>query len=446
MNNFNEIHDIIEDINSTNSSNEKKERLKKYSNNKDWLDILYYTYNTFIKFGVTSKAIKAHDNIPTYAQKFKVSEMFVLLDKLKDRELTGHQALDAINVFLYNTLLTDKDRDLFLKIIDNNLDLGLGIKELNKVYNKFIPTFNVQLADKYDPEKSKIDFTKEIYFSSRKLDGCRMITIINNENDIKFYSRTGHEFLTLSKLIPTMQKIAKDYKNIPVVLDGEICVIDRYGNEDFQSVMKEIRKKDYNMENPHYKVFDIIPLEDFLNMEGSTLFSERYKILKNDINEYTKEFYQFISIVEQTKVESLNHLLSMQNEAIDNGWEGLIIKKDVPYAGKRSKNLLKVKKFFDDEYTVIDITVSKKSMLNHNTGLMEERDTMGAVVIEHKGNKVQVGSGWSDEERLTYFEDKSQIVGKVITVQYFEESKNKDGSFSLRFPVKKVIHGDKRTI
>ena len=36
------------------------------------------------------------------------------------------------------------------------------------------------------------------------------------------------------------------------------------------------------------------------------------------------------------------------------------------------------------------------------------------------------------------------IVGKTITVQYFEETKNQEGGISLRFPTVKIVHGEKR--
>jgi DNA ligase 1 len=35
------------------------------------------------------------------------------------------------------------------------------------------------------------------------------------------------------------------------------------------------------------------------------------------------------------------------------GWEGIMLRKDIGYEGKRSKNLLKVKKFYDAEYEVV---------------------------------------------------------------------------------------------
>ena len=36
------------------------------------------------------------------------------------------------------------------------------------------------------------------------------------------------------------------------------------------------------------------------------------------------------------------------------------------------------------------------------------------------------------------------IVGKTITVQYFEETKNQEGGVSLRFPTVKHIYETKR--
>ena len=70
---------------------------------------------------------------------------------------------------------------------------------------------------------------------------------------------------------------------------------------------------------------------------------------------------------------------------------------------------------------------------------------LSKVIIEHKGNDVGVGSGFSMEQRLYFKDHPEDIIGKVITVTYFEETKNQDGTFSLRFPVVKYIHGDKRS-
>ena len=71
------------------------------------------------------------------------------------------------------------------------------------------------------------------------------------------------------------------------------------------------------------------------------------------------------------------------------------------------------------------------------------KGTLGGVVVEYKGQPVGVGSGFSDIQRKMIWEHPESIVGKLIEVQYFEESKDKNGKPSLRFPVFKKIRLDK---
>lgn len=126
------------------------------------------------------------------------------------------------------------------------------------------------------------------------------------------------------------------------------------------------------------------------------------------------------------------------------GWEGFMLRKNIPYESGRTKSLLKVKKFQDAEYKVLDIITGKVSYNENGT---KEYDAVTALIIEHKGTKVQVGSGLSKEQRLYWFEHPEDIVGKTATIQYFEETINKkDDSVSLRFPVLKYVYDSVREV
>ena len=125
---------------------------------------------------------------------------------------------------------------------------------------------------------------------------------------------------------------------------------------------------------------------------------------------------------------------------VEKWLEGFMLRKDVGYEGKRSKNLVKVKKFFDAEYKVLDYDVDEHEVVRD--GKSETVEMLSQVWIEHKGHRVKVGSGWTQEQRLQYMD--GSIVGKTITVQYFEETHNQEGGISLRFPTVKIVHGDKR--
>lgn len=61
---------------------------------------------------------------------------------------------------------------------------------------------------------------------------------------------------------------------------------------------------------------------------------------------------------------------------------------------------------------------------------------LGAFVVDYKGNQVKVGSGYSDEERVNFWNGRDKYIGRVITVKYKEISKDKKtGLESLQFPV-----------
>ena len=132
----------------------------------------------------------------------------------------------------------------------------------------------------------------------------------------------------------------------------------------------------------------------------------------------------------------------MAQMATDNNWEGFMLRKDVGYEGKRGKNLLKVKKFFDAEYKVMGADFGPMAVVRDGK---EAQETMLAqVFIEHKGHQVKVGSGFSQEQRIKYTQPNGDIIGKTITVQYFEETKNDKGGISLRFPTVKHIYENER--
>jgi DNA ligase-1 len=416
----------------------KKEILAEY---KDITKFLHFTYNPFLVFHLSSKNIKKNTKIaaaPVY-ESFdgtppNTAQFFNLLELLATGELSGHTAIAAFKAFVSKY---PEYEDVFYAIIDKDLEIRLGDTEINKVFPGLIPTFDVALAESYEPEKDVVEDGK--WFISHKLDGCRCIMKVENGN-IRFFSREGHEFFTLGK-------IAEEYKemhNVPTnaVFDGEICVLDKDGNENFKLIMKEIKKKDHTIQNPMFIVFDMLNPDEFDNKTSERTYGERYKVLKNWICMNHPPF-KTMRVLEQIGYNKRT-MDEMQKKAKDGGWEGLILRKNCEYKGKRSRDILKVKEFFDAEYKVLDVEIGPFRI---NTPAGEKTiETLTAVVIEHKGNRVSVGSGFTLDERYEFYKDTKKIIGKVITVQYFEETKNDKGGISLRFPTFKCLHGDKRSV
>ena len=124
------------------------------------------------------------------------------------------------------------------------------------------------------------------------------------------------------------------------------------------------------------------------------------------------------------------------------GWEGVMLRNNEPYKKGRSSDILKVKKMHDLESTVTSIVTGDMNIVKE--GKEKTVKVMTRANIQYKSFQVGVGSGWTVKQRRRFYKHPEEIIGKVVTVQYFEETKNKNGGYSLRFPVVKYIHGEER--
>jgi DNA ligase-1 len=195
-------------------------------------------------------------------------------------------------------------------------------------------------------------------------------------------------------------------------------------------MMKEIRKKDHTIESPKFFIFDILTLEEFDSASSNVKLSDRLNRFEIDND--------FVTKLEQVR------LANYDINSYPEEWEGLILRNDCGYEGKRTANLLKVKKFLDDEFKVIDIETGPYRIIDRGKEI--EFETLTNVLINYNHNIVSVGSGFTVDERRYYYERPDEIIGATITVQYFGISKNKEGKESLRFPTVKTIHGNSRTV
>ena len=416
-----ELNEFIEDMRSTSSSLEKVEIIK---NSSEFIHkVLEATYNPYKQYYVTSKTCKKNSHLV----EGDALDLFDILEMLNKREVTGHDAIKLVNT--YANLKGYKP--LIYKIIDKDLEIRAGDKVINKAVPGLIPTFKVALAKEFE---GKCDWNDK-WHASRKLDGVRCLARVDVEGVCTLYSRTGKEFTTLNKVKEAIEATGI----INVTFDGEIFLVDENGNEDFQGVMKQLRRKDHQIENPAYMVFDMITNKVFDDTKGETLLSYRLHTLRSWLNgrNVNKDILRY---TEQFVISGDKHLETWVKMAADNNWEGVMLRKDCGYEGKRTKNLVKVKKFFDAEYEVLDADYDKHEVVRD--GRSETIEMLAQVWIEHKGHQVKVGSGFTQDQRIQYMTD--NIIGKLITVQYFEETHNDKGGISLRFPTVKHIYDGER--
>jgi len=119
----------------------------------------------------------------------------------------------------------------------------------------------------------------------------------------------------------------------------------------------------------------------------------------------------------------------INRKAIDDGFEGIMLKDpSAPYELKRSHAWLKIKPTITVDLEVIDF----------EEGTGKNVGKLGALVCEGVDNgkaiKVNVGGGFSDEQRDDFWQAQSLVKGTIAEVLADAVTQNQDGTYSLRFP------------
>lgn len=351
-----------------------------------------------------------------------------VVKRLANRELTGNTARSAVEA-LMNTATKSQWNGWYRRILIKDLRCGVSEKTINKVVKRgpkkySIPVFECQLAHDSSNHEGKVAGRK---FIEVKLDGVRVITIVYPSGRVDQFSRNGKELVNFEHIKAQLSEVGKGF-DMPYVLDGEVM------SSSFQDLMKQVhRKSDVNASDAILYLFDIIPLVDFQKGFSNLLQDERSGTLRNWY-ELEQENLPNVRVLEQELVdldtpEGQEHFREINQNAIDGGYEGIMIKDvNAPYECKRSTAWLKLKPFIEVSLTVTAV----EEGTGRNVG------KLGALVCEGmddgKGISVNVGSGFTDANRDDYWKSREEVVGKIVEVRADAVTQNQDGSYSLRFP------------
>ena len=400
------------------------------------------TYDSQRKYGVHKFQIQ-----PIYGNKTlenDYSYFHDLLDKLANRELTGNAAIDAVEAAIAQ--FVKEDKDILAAILHKKLTIGLSKTTFEKITGTSTQTTNfaVTLACHLEDVKN-VDPVDGTWYASRKCDGIRTVAKItknNSKTTVEFISRQGKPITTLENVTPALQWLVRDLDDGVYYADGEGCIVDGNGDEDFQSILKEIRRKNWTIENPCYQLFDFVTEDEFLGKTKSKNFDARYAKMLQMLEGNT---FPTIKALNQEVLNSQADFDRWEKYVSAGNWEGFMLRKNEEFKTGRIKTLLKVKKFLDAEYIVKDLEIAEMTTAEPGLGNVKYKGVK-SLIVEQKGFKVNVGSGLTKEQRKEWYADPSKIIGKTVTVKYFETTVAKDGTESLRFPVLKAVYEDGRTV
>ena len=418
MNSLNDIISIIDELKSTNSSRAKEHILRKNNQNELLKKILLYTYGDK-KFKIQQKTIDKMD----FDNKEDDDDMwnhniFKMLDYLDINNLNNNIVTEVEKLISYYP--NDKIQNLILDIIRKDLRCGLNVKGIAKVFPDLIHQHQIMLASKFEGKlKGKVSM-------SLKMDGIRNTALIEN-GEIKHISRQGKTVSGLNEINKALRELKLD----GYMVDGELIRknIDNIPSDDnFRLTTKVVNSKSNDKRGLEFVVFDITPIEDYKNNRGVMQYKERLELMDQLIGKGN----EFIRLVPRFGItDSVEEIYKQLDKVIADNQEGLMLNTltGVYGFGKRSKEVLKVKKFSEGDLLVTDIVEGTGKYVN----------MVGALKCKfiYKGEicECEVGSGLLDSERELLFNNPSLILNKVIVVKFFEISKDsKTGKYSLRFP------------
>jgi DNA ligase-1 len=252
------------------------------------------------------------------------------------------------------------------------------------------------------------------------------------------FSRNGKELANFPHIAEQISNVIKQKgssKSMDVVLDGEIM------SSSFQDLMKQVHRKD-NVEagDAILNLFDVIPLEDFekgvYNKDQTTRSSMVKFWVEQNQHLIPNVTYVANELVDLDTNEGQARYKEINAKAIAGGYEGIMLKDPLaPYECKRSVAWLKLKPFIEVSLAVVAV----------EEGTGKNVGKLGALVCEGvddgKAIRVNVGSGLTDEDRVTYWDNADTLIGDIVEVRADAITQNQDGTYSLRFPRFKGFRG-----
>lgn len=200
------------------------------------------------------------------------------------------------------------------------------------------------LAHSWKDIKDKEAFIAQDVWSQPKLDGIRCLVSKDG-----MMSRTGKPIVSCPHILQAFDRIPSQYKRF--VFDGELYHHDLKDNfNEISSLITKKKPSEDHFEKTRsavqFHVYDVIGTPE--------PFFIRHKLI-NDVG-----FDLPIVVVPTTFISDVGNLDDVYGGYLEDGYEGQMIRlSHSSYEHKRSKNLIKRKEFFDEEFQILDIVEGK---------------------------------------------------------------------------------------
>ena len=403
------------------SSTKEKEEFLKENDNEDFKGFLKWLLDPQVVTGIDRKRLLKKVSVCNDCERLT---FYGMLQYISSHHTGSDEAVGICQQFIEDHF---EYKDFLMDVFAKRLKLGVSTKIVNKAYGKgFIHVHEVQLGSPRDKLRLKQD---EWFSLSQKMNGVRCTYV-----DGKMISRQGKEIKGLFHITSFIdEQIGKN-----VVLDGELIRKNIDGiddNENFRLTTGLVNGEGGDKSQLEFVLFDAMSIDELYAGKSKLLYKQRRKIVDSVCAACHNGSVRAVEIVYRGKDQSeIDKQLAIADA---KGWEGLMLNKNAPYECKRTTNLIKIKSFKHSDLRIVDCL----------EGDGKYKGVLGSFVVEFKDNTVNVGSGFTDQQREQYWLQRDNLIGGICQVKYKETSYDKNtGLESLQFPVFETLRTDKNQV
>lgn len=436
MNFFEQTLSLIERIAATSGKNDKIALLKNHGVEDETAlkRVLEMCYSPRYRFGISFVN-------PAFTSGTKIAadtkEFFDILERLNSRDLTGNDALCAVDDFVQNAELPAAE--LMRRVIHKDMRAGFSGSTTNKVFPKLIPDHPyMRCSLPKDVKLNTWPWDQGVY-AQLKADGSfQAMTVV--DYDVTIESRSGE--IMPNEALPA---IVDQIRRLPALngyrLEGELTVFDlvtcqTLARGEGNGIINSLRQGGALPPNHevHYTIWDCVSLAD-----GGTLDERPYKYRFADLNIVMMDSVGPMQIAETNVVRCEEEAWIIFKNYASDGLEGAIIKHpDMIWKDGTSKNQVKLKTEFEAEFKITGFVEGKPGK--------KTAATFGSLTYESADGIVRGSvSGIDDDLRAKINANRDSYIGAICTIQAnaLTQNRNDDVHWALSHPRLIEIRTDK---
>lgn len=453
------IKKILDEIAAEPGTNKKMEILKKYKDNQLLERVLYLAKSKRVKFYIKQIPSYVTDSNHTWS----LEEAIKRLDKLSNREVTGHEAIAHLADVLSS--VSKDDAYVIERIIEKDLKIGMGTTNINKVFSSLVEKTPYMGASSYDMKLVQKIIAKGNAKSQIKMDGRYQNGIVR-DGDAHLETRAGEEtVLTNAQFMKELATLSDEMVfngeltiiGVPVrsVANGIISSLDDIFSKTEERTPEETEKKIKEFFKEHaetlgggdmtiqdvldrivYTCWDMITVEEYYAKSSKAPYHKRFEALEKLLADKKPTRIQ---LVESREVKTLQDVMDHFLDALKRGLEGTILKdNNGEWKNGKPSYQVKFKLEMNLDLKIVGFQYGDKGTKNEHV--------ISTLMLESSCGLLKTNpSGMTEKMMADVTKRQQELLGTVVEIRCCGLSQNSKGEWSTAHPSVVELRTDKKT-